>query len=126
MPIFTFITGKNKKNPIFFQNRFDFLEKSGILNDIITSGHSSVVEHHVANVMVVGSSPIARSIFFALIPDNQPHYLPFNHKISRNGSCCLPSGKRSGISFFQSGPQVSSVFCPFYKLQKRRKNIIWD
>ena len=26
--------------------------------------HSSVVEHHVANVMVVGSSPIARSIFF--------------------------------------------------------------
>ena len=25
--------------------------------------HSSVVEHHVANVMVVGSSPIARSIF---------------------------------------------------------------
>ena len=25
--------------------------------------HSSVVEHHVANVMVVGSSPISRSIF---------------------------------------------------------------
>ena len=29
--------------------------------------HSSVVEHHVANVMVVGSSPIARSIFFVPI-----------------------------------------------------------
>ena len=70
VPIFTFITGKNKKNPIFFQNRFDFSEKSGILNDIITSGHSSVVEHHVANVMVVGSSPIARSIFFIQTADH--------------------------------------------------------
>lgn len=30
-----------------------------------SSEHSSVVEHHVANVMVVGSSPIARSIFLS-------------------------------------------------------------
>ena len=33
-----------------------------------TSEHSSVVEHHVANVMVVGSSPIARSIFLYRSP----------------------------------------------------------
>ena len=47
-----------------------------------TSEHSSVVEHHVANVMVVGSSPIARSIFFAQIPGfaaeiHFPQQLPF-------------------------------------------------
>ena len=34
-------------------------------------GCSSVVEHHVANVMVVGSSPITRSIFEAA-PDLLP------------------------------------------------------
>ena len=36
---------------------------SPIARSIFLCEHSSVVEHHVANVMVVGSSPIARSIF---------------------------------------------------------------
>ena len=35
-----------------------------------SSGRSSVVEHHVANVMVEGSNPFTRSISFSLFPQS--------------------------------------------------------
>lgn len=40
-----------------------------------------MVEHLVANEMVVGSSPITRSIFFALIFSPYPCFFVFSEKI---------------------------------------------
>ena len=48
------------------------LQKQKILAyyGIFSSGRSSVVEHHVANVMVEGSNPFTRSISFSLFPQS--------------------------------------------------------
>ena len=45
------------------------LQKQKILAyyGMFSSGRSSVVEHHVANVMVEGSNPFTRSIFFPIL-----------------------------------------------------------
>ena len=54
--------GKNEKFCYFFQNRTCNIRDVVYINVIQPSGRSSVVEHLVANEMVVGSSPITRSI----------------------------------------------------------------
>ena len=47
-----------------------------------SSGRSSVVEHHVANVMVEGSNPFTRSISFSLFSPNHQNgtFVPFHRK----------------------------------------------
>ncbi len=42
-------------------------EKTLPYYEAYSGGRSSVVEHHVANVMVEGSNPFTRSIFFLLV-----------------------------------------------------------
>ena len=37
--------------------------------DDMNASVAQLVEHHVANVIVAGSIPVTRSIFFALIPE---------------------------------------------------------
>ena len=61
-----------------------------------SSGRSSVVEHHVANVMVEGSNPFTRSIFFHYFPNHQNGtFVPFHRK----NPCCWKTGWESaGIS----------------------------
>ena len=45
-----------------------------ILNDMARENASvaQLVEHHVANVIVAGSNPVTRSIFFAFFPNVRP------------------------------------------------------
>ena len=38
---------------------------------------AQLVEHHVANVIVAGSIPVTRSIFFAFFPDILFYSAPF-------------------------------------------------
>ena len=48
--------------------------------------HSSVVEHHVANVIVAGSIPVTRSIFCALVA--QPvEQMTLNHWVQGSNPC---------------------------------------
>ena len=54
--------GKYEKFCYFFQNWTCNIRDVVYINVIQPSGRSSVVEHLVANEMVVGSSPITRSI----------------------------------------------------------------
>ena len=49
--------------------------RDSIIPVTLTGGRSSVVERHVANVAVVGSSPIARSLFrFLKLRDISQYY----------------------------------------------------
>ncbi|GEM_PF-4333590 len=60
------------------------LQKQKILAyyEMFSSGRSSVVEHHVANVMVEGSNPFTRSISFSLFSPNHQNgtFVPFHRK----------------------------------------------
>ena len=57
-----------KKKMRFFHFLICIFSKKVYLNGIRNEQHASVaqlVEHHVANVIVAGSIPVTRSIFFA-------------------------------------------------------------
>ena len=51
---------KNSKNHLHFKKSVAYYVISKLI-----SGRSSVVEHHVANVIVEGSTPFTRSIFLS-------------------------------------------------------------
>ena len=60
-------SGVGVQLPPFAKKAVDMALLYGSIKLMIVGERSSVVEHHVANVMVVGSNPIARSIFFSCL-----------------------------------------------------------
>ena len=56
-----------KKNDVFSKFHLTKRKNRGILGTSSDASVAQLVEHHVANVIVAGSIPVTRSIFFALI-----------------------------------------------------------
>ena len=68
-----------------------------------------MVEHHVANVIVEGSIPFARSIFFSLLPPLSPSFSP-----DMEIHIAFPCG---GVK--------AEIYCPLENETRMLENAIW-